>query len=169
MNKCYFSLMLGTFFLACFSMAHAAPAQSIPPGKKADIYELMKLDGQTKQAAEMYQEIFKTFKTSNPSVPATAWEEIKGETNTNPLLEDLAAIYDKYLSHEDVKNLIAFKKTSIEQRFSTVQTKMSQDMARTCCLWGQKLAVTIQKKLWDKNIDFDAYDNLDDYDSCDND
>lgn len=169
MNKSLLYFLIGTSLFCGTFYSYVAAAQSISPEKKADIYELMRLDGQTDHAKEMYKEIFKTFQSSNPSVPPSAWDDIKSTTNTELLLEDLATVYDKYLSDDDIKNLILFRRSSIGQRYSTVQNKMNQDTAKVCSIWGQKMAVIIQEKLWDKNIDFDAYDNLEDYDSCDND
>ncbi len=161
------SLILGLVLGHSFSSVLYAASHPVSPEKRASILELMQLEGQKENAIEMYQEIFTTFKTSNNNVPVEAWEEIKAETNTELLLESIEAIYDKYLSLEDIKNLITFRKSSIGQRFSRVQGAMTQEIAKACSLWGQKLAINIQKKLWDKNIEFDVYDTLDEYDSCD--
>jgi uncharacterized protein len=161
MNRIY--LVIALFFISS-NLAQKGvanePTIQLEEAKKANIRKLIILDEQKELTRQACEEIFSSIKKKSIGIPKKDWEDIVVDIEKKELLEELIPIYDKYLSHEDVKELLACTPLSEPQKVKFDQKKLKINV-----IWGHKLAMKIQQKLWDRNINFDIYDELDDYDA----
>lgn len=153
-----FVCLLVIVSLQLFATTDKAPIDS---AKRADILQLLMVNGQKEETKNATIEMFRTIKEVAPQVPSSVWDDIIAEMDIDALLEELVPIYDKYLSHDDIKELLKFKQSPIGQKIGDVQLKISQDSLKITAIWAQKIAMKVQQKIWDKNIDLDLDDDFD--------
>ena len=157
-----FSLVLTLFFSCLCLTVYANESEvQIDPAKRKIILELIEIEGQKELTREMLLEIMGS---TSKNIPKTTRTEILAEINLDALLEDLVSLYDKYLPIEELKELIVSKKQKNEQKPSLY----NQEKNKINKLWEHKLTLKIQEKLWDKNIDFDIYDEREDFNTTPN-
>lgn len=164
MNVIY--LIMGFIFstISIIGYADELP-KHIDEAKITDIKELIIDDEQKEFIKQTFEGIYKSLKGKSSQVPLKVWEDIMAEFDMDKLLDELIPIYDKYLSHHDIKELLACKNSKERQKDFKIKAKFCQKKLKISAIWGHKLVAKIQQKLWDKNINFDIYDELDDYDA----
>jgi uncharacterized protein len=145
-----YSLFLGVSFLAAQDQAPApAPATSdstvasasapkIDPAKAADIQRLIEVAGARQllidTMAKMQANIRPTLIKTLPSGPYREklinlfFERLQTKMSVQQFLDMAAAAYDKYLTDDDVKALIAFYQTPLGQKTLTVLPKMAAEL-----------------------------------------
>ena len=72
------------------------------------------------------------------------------EVNANELVELVIPIYGKYLTHNDVKQLIRFYKRPVGKKLIEVQPMIMQESMMIGQEWGLKIAEKVVKSLKDK-------------------
>ncbi len=126
----------------------AAPS-AIDPAKEADIRRLLELTGAkglVKQTMDSMEGSIKPLLAS--ALPPGEYRDklidlffAKFQSKANPkaLLDLAVPLYDKYLSHEEIKGLIQFYQTPLGQKTITVLPKLTGEMAELGKQWGQDL------------------------------
>jgi hypothetical protein len=145
-----FSLFLGVSSIAAQDQAPApAPASSdstaaavsapqIDPAKAADIQRLIDVAGTRKLLTEtmtsMQANIRPTLVQALPPGPYREklinlfFERLQTKMSIQQFLDMAVAAYDKYLTDDDVKALIAFYQTPLGQKTLTILPKMAADL-----------------------------------------
>ena len=145
-----FSLFLGVSSIAAQDQAPApAPATSdstaaavsapqIDPAKAADIQRLIEVAGTRKLLTEtmtsMQTNIRPTLVQALPPGPYREklinlfFERLQTKMSIQQFLDMAVAAYDKYLTDDDVKALIAFYQTPLGQKTLTILPKMAADL-----------------------------------------
>lgn len=158
------SLIIGVIlaFAILLYGGESCDTHQMPDNKKEDIKELIIIDGQKEHTQMAFDDILRSLKDKATQIPPSVWEEIRAEIDTQELYNELIPIYDKYLTHAEIKELLGNKES-----FNSKDSKYYQKKLKINVLWGHKIAMKIQQKLWDRNINFDLYDELEEYDaSC---
>lgn len=55
-------------------------------------------------------------------------------------------LYDKYYTHEDIKNLIKFFRSPVGKKYTAVSGAMMKDMIPIAQAWGQKNGAIMAEK-----------------------
>lgn len=129
--------------------ASAAVQAKIDPAKEADIRKLLELTG---AKALMVQNMSTMEQTIRPvitnSLPPGDYREklvdlflAKFHSKADPThMVDLAVpLYDKYLSHEEIKGLIQFYQTPLGQKSVSVLPKLTTELVRAGQEWGRQI------------------------------
>ncbi|MCP5046996.1 MAG: DUF2059 domain-containing protein [bacterium] len=124
--------------------------QSSSDAKRADIKRMVELSGAGKLGIQAMNQMVKVFKRSQPSVPDTFWKEFMAEVDPNELVEMVIPSYDKHLTHEEVKQLIAFYQSPIGKKLVSVQPQIMQESMVAGQKWGRELGMKVMKKLKEK-------------------
>jgi hypothetical protein len=61
--------------------------------------------------------------------------------------ERLVPIYDQYLTHEDIKGLVAFYESPLGAKLLSVMPQMSQESMLAGQTWGREFAETVRQRL----------------------
>ena len=77
---------------------------------------------------------------SSPDIPAKFWTEFSAGVNTKEILSLMIPIYDKYLSHNDIKAMIHFYQSPAGKRLITAQPKIAQESMMVGQQWGERIA-----------------------------
>jgi hypothetical protein len=115
--------------------------------KKQDIIKLLDVMDVKAQATQMIDLMLPSMQGMVPGAPAEFWTKFKAGVKMETFVEMLVPIYDKHLSHDDVKNLIKFYESPTGKKFIKVSPAMTQDAFLASQKWGEKLAQDIISEL----------------------
>ena len=127
----------------------AAPTED-KTAKLSDIRKLMNLTGGGDVGKQVVEQMLETFKQSNPDIPATFWDEFMKEIDANQLIELNVPIYDKHLTHEDIKGIIAFYESPVGKKFIEVLPKIVEESYAAGQQWGYGIGTKLRSKLEEK-------------------
>ena len=88
-----------------------------------------------------------------PIIPDAYWDELEQEiTKTAPaeLAIMIVPVYRKYLSQEELNEIIAFYKTPAGQKLATVSPQISAELLSVGQQWGLQLSQKVLKQLQEK-------------------
>ncbi len=115
--------------------------------KKDDIRRLLRLTGSGDLGKQVATQLLGTFKAQNPKVPQKFWDDFAKEIKAEDLIEMVVPIYDKHLSQEDIKAVIAFYETPTGKRFVKALPQLTQESMAAGQKWGMALAQKVVDKL----------------------
>ena len=156
--------ILGMAFAACvFCTPHvaqaqgAAPAQTIAPAFEQDIRRLLDVTGAQKLGEQLantfMQQFSQSIRASNPNIPPRAME-IAIDVTTKmfkerypALMPKLVAAYAKLLTHDEVRQMLAFYETPLGKRMIEVTPALSQAGAQAGAEWGQAMIPDLQAEM----------------------
>jgi len=152
MYKRVFTFCILFAFLAVVTLSGCVSEETDPKkaAKEADIKRLLDLTGSAKLGMQVMEQLIASFKRSMTQVPAKFWDEFLAEVDANELVKLTIPIYDKYLSHSDIKALITFFETPAGKRFIKAQPMILQESMAAGQKWGAKIAQKVMQKLEEK-------------------
>ena len=105
---------------------------------------------------ESYQvaikQMFTIFKQQYPSVEVEIWTDLEKEfskTSLNELTKMLAPVYSKYMSLEDLNELIKFYNTPTGKKYAKSTPLIMQESMQVGQQWGMKIGQDFEKKMKD--------------------
>lgn len=136
-------------------------AHGITPAKERDIEELLELMGNTSITEELANGLVTVVISQEreryPKMPKDVEYAISDvvynvvHEHSEYLNSKIIPIYDKYYTHEDIKNLIEFFKTKTGKKYGSVASPMAQEFIPIAQKWGEKIgpiaAERVAKKL----------------------
>ena len=69
------------------------------------------------------------------------------EVHTDELIDLIVPVYDRNLTHDDVKELIRFYQSPTGRKFVSVLPKITQESMVVGEKWGRELAMKVMAKL----------------------
>jgi uncharacterized protein len=133
---------------ATLSPQPSAPAK-IDPAKEADIRKLLDITG---AKALAMQSMDSTLKSIRPllvsNLPPGEYQEklidlflekFRSKANAQQLVDLIIPIYDKHLSHEEIKALIQFYETPLGKKTLSALPTIAQESREVGEKWGQAL------------------------------
>jgi hypothetical protein len=136
----------------------AAPLAAQPPepdnaeARRQDIRSLLELTGSAKLGIQVMSQMLDAFKKASPEVPEEFWAELMKEVDPESMISLIVPIYEKHLTHEDIKGLIAFYETPLGRKVTGVLPAIAQESMAAGQQWGMEIARKVQAKLeaWEK-------------------
>ncbi|HXU68970.1 MAG TPA: DUF2059 domain-containing protein [Polyangia bacterium] len=125
--------------------AEDAPKQETQ--KQKDIRKLLTITGSGELGQQVMGQMMANFKKSMPQVPEKFWSDFMKEVHTSELVDLIVPVYDRNLTHDDVKELIRFYETPTGRKFVTVLPKITQESMAVGEKWGRDLAMRVMVKL----------------------
>ena len=146
--------------LLCTLVGSSALADSPDTAKVGDIKRLVDMTGSAniaKQfAAVVSQQFFQTLKASKPEIPDRAITVMDRELMAlfseklaapGGLIDQVIPVYDKYFTHQEIKELIAFYETPTGKKAIVVLPKVVNEGIVIGQRWGQSLGPEIEKRV----------------------
>jgi hypothetical protein len=115
--------------------------------KQKDIRKLLKITGSGELGTQVMSQMVGNMKKAMPQVPEKFWGDFMKEVRTDELVDLIVPIYDRNLSHDDVKELIKFYESPTGKKFVSVLPKITQESMGVGEKWGRDLAERVIKKL----------------------
>ena len=139
--------ILAALALALLCAGPAMPQAAGSEAKRQDIRKLMELTGAAKVGQQIAAQMIPMFKQGNPQVPQKFWDDVMKEFDTKSMIDLIVPIYDKHLTHDDVKGLIAFYQSPLGRKMTSVMPQIAQESMQVGQQWGMQIAQRVQKRL----------------------
>lgn len=115
--------------------------------------KMFKVSGTEESYQAAIKQMFSMFKEQSPNVKATIWEEFENEflhTSINELVEMLAPVYKKYMTKEDLEEMITFYETPVGQKYAKSTPLIMRESMEVGQKWGARIGEEIGHKLKEK-------------------
>jgi uncharacterized protein len=115
--------------------------------KQKDIRKLLKITGSGELGTQVMSQMIGSMKKTMPQVPEKFWGDFMKEVHTDELVDLIVPVYDRNLTHDDVKELIRFYESPTGKKFVSVLPKITQESMVVGEKWGRELAMKVVNKL----------------------
>ena len=145
-------LILTLGLLSLFTgLAHAGSPGAETP-KQKDIRKLLMLTGSSELGKQVMTQMIGNMKGMLPNVPEKFWSDFMKDVKTEELIDLIVPIYDRNLSAEDIKALIAFYESPAGRRFVAVLPKITQESMTAGQEWGKALGMKVAARLQQQGL-----------------
>lgn len=111
--------------------------------KIKDIKRLLELTGAADMGIQALGSSMQGLRNSNPNIPEEFFTEFQKQFNAELIVTNIAPIYDKHFTHEEIKELLKFYQTPLGKKtISTMPKIMEESMAM-----GQELGKQVAEKV----------------------
>lgn len=134
-------------FLVLFSFSGYSQASN---DYENTLKEMFAVSGSEQAYHAAIKQIFNMSKQQYPSIDEEIWDELETEftkTSINELTEMLVPVYSKYLTKQDLEDLITFYNTPVGKKFAKNTPHIMTESMQVGQQWGMKIAQDFQKKL----------------------
>lgn len=122
--------------------------QQAPTGKTKDVITLLNISGLRKALIQTNYECLAYARKEFPSVPEATWKQLEKEIDVNyHILQHQVPIISKYLSHDDVRELIRFSQTPTGRRFLAVYPQMRSELFNSGFANGRQAALQMIQRI----------------------
>jgi hypothetical protein len=115
--------------------------------KNDDILTLLRISGTEKLAEQIMSALIPQFQQLIPDIPNVFWVSFRDKLNIDDLLYACIPIYNKYYTHDEIKQLIAFYESPLGRKLVEVTPLLTQDAMVIGQNWGEKLGQDIVNEL----------------------
>jgi len=115
--------------------------------KNDDILKLLKVSGSDKLADQMMDAIIPQFQQLVPGIPDAFWVKFREKLNMDDFINACIPAYDKYYTHDEIKQLIKFYESPLGRRMVEVTPLLTQETIAIGQKWGEKLGQDIVNEL----------------------
>ncbi|MGC8928325.1 MAG: DUF2059 domain-containing protein [Myxococcota bacterium] len=144
----FFAISLSVTFL--FSAGINVGANKPDSQKVSDIRRLLELTGSGNLGMQVMKNMINSYKQMMPDVPQSFWDSFIQEVNADSLVELIIPIYDKYLSHEEVKDIIKFYESPSGKKLIKVLPSITEESMEAGRNWGKEISNKLIKRLQDE-------------------
>lgn len=130
--------------LCLLALAHPLQAQE-GNTKEQDIRRLLVLTGSDKLADQIMDQMMVALDTDGGD--KGFWEGFRAEIDSEELMRMVIPIYDKHLTHEEIKGLIAFYQTPLGAKLIEKLPAIAQDSMLVGMKWGEEIAQKAMAKM----------------------
>ena len=132
------------------------PAQSkTAPDKQeklANIGRMIKIEGTAENIMASLPKIVDLVKMSKPEVPDELWKEFLAEFTEDYFIDLLVPIYDKYLTNQEVMDIIAFNESPSGRKLLDISPKIEQQILEASQGSLKLISQKILKKFEEESI-----------------
>ncbi len=122
-----------------------------------DIQTLIKLTGGAdKMAKQMMEQTVLVAKQSGLKIPDDFWKEFLTDTENDTLIKKMIPIYNKYFTHEQIREIIKFYQSPGGKKLIEVMPDVTRESWGVVGEWWQKISERVQQKLFQEGYLDDA-------------
>ena len=138
------TILAGLAVLCLLALAHPLQAQE-GNTKEQDIRRLLVLTGSDKLAEQIMDQMMTTLDADGED--KKFWDDFRAEIDSEELVRMTIPIYDKHLTHEEIKGLIAFYQTPLGAKLIEKLPAIAQDSMAIGMEWGGEIAEKAMAKM----------------------
>jgi len=120
---------------------------------RSSLKQMLQLSGAEGAYKGVISQMITLFKQQQPSVPAAFWDELSLEMNKmaiDQIVDLILPVYQKHLTEEDIKGVIAFYKTAAGQKFASKTPVITQESMAAGQVWGKTVGENVIRRLREK-------------------
>ncbi|MBN2348805.1 MAG: DUF2059 domain-containing protein [Bacteroidales bacterium] len=117
--------------------------------------KMLSISGTEASFETAISQMFQMYKQQQTDVPADIWDEFEQEflrTSLDDLVEMFTPVYKKYLTIEDLKQIIKFYQTPAGKKYAEKTPLIMQESMEVGQQWGMKVGEKFQKKLEERGF-----------------
>lgn len=142
------SLVVSAMFVVCTGTVSPSWAQAeLTSQKRADIQKLMDLTGAGNIGVQAADQLIANMKTALPQVKDAFWVEFRKELSAEELIKLIIPLYDKHLTHPEIKELIKFYETPVGKKMIAVMPAITAESMQAGQQWGMDIAMRAKRKI----------------------
>jgi len=132
-------------------------AEELTAEKRADIQKLLQVTGAgalgKQMAAASAVQVAQVIKKARPDIPQRVLDVLPGEiehvfeANMASFLEIMIAVYHKYYTDKEIKELLRFYSTDLGVKTIQVMPALMNDSMQLGQQWGESLGPAIEKRI----------------------
>lgn len=126
---------------------HVSFSQTQPKEPVFQLLDAMKISTNMNQMVDVLRKN-PMFASSN--VPDEFWEEFKAEMSSDELMKEIAAVYSKYYSEEEMMDLIQFYNSPIGQKTLEITPALTGETMQIGQRYGMQVIQKISEKMKEK-------------------
>lgn len=146
MKRLFFIL---AFVLGTWGITHAQTAQ-VSNEYTAAVQKMLEVSNGLDAAQQIMTQLFAVFKSQLSEVPAETWDRLQKEMSASmekDFVGMLVPIYQKYLTLEDMKAIIAFYESPAGKKLAASQTGIATESFQVGQKWGEQIGLKVQEQL----------------------
>ncbi len=147
------TILAGLAVLCLLALAHPLQAQE-GNTKEQDIRKLLVLTGSDKLAEQIMDQMMSTLDAEGED--KKFWDDFRAGIDPEELIRMTIPIYDKHLTHEEIKGLIAFYQTPLGAKLIEKLPAIAQDSMVVGMEWGEKVATKAMAKMEERRAKEEA-------------
>lgn len=131
-----------------------AAAVQVEPDKAAAIRELLRVTGASELMVTSIEASMPLQRAANPEIPDVFWEEFAARLrgDVDRFIELLVPLYDRHLTLDEIRQLIAFYESPLGRRLVEVQPLLAQESMVAGQEWGGRLSMEVAADLARRGI-----------------
>ena len=139
---------------AALAQQGAAAAAQVEPEKAAAIRQLLRVTRATELMVTSIETSLPAQKAANPRIPEAFWEEFTARlrADVDGFIELLVPLYDKYLTLDEIRQLIEFYESPLGRRLVEVQPTLAAESMLAGQQWGARLGQEVAADLAARGI-----------------
>lgn len=133
-----------------FAAAPSVSAQAPSNEYKATLEKMLEVSGSMASAKAMVPQMISMLKQQSPSVSASFWDGFQKKWEgkfAGRLAELYAPIYQKYLTLDDLKKIVAFYESPVGKKLGTSTPAMMAEGMQMGQKLGMEIATELQQEL----------------------
>ncbi len=107
----------------------------------------MVLTGAGELAVQVMNQMINSYKTAKPEIPEKIWQDVMKEIKVDELNNLVIPIYDKYLAHDEIKEMIKFYESPLGKKLISIMPRIAQESMLVGQQWGRELGTKVGRKL----------------------
>ncbi len=115
--------------------------------KLTDIRKLMVITGSGELGIQVLKNMVESYKKMMPQIPSSFWDGFIAEVDANSLTELIVPIYDKYLTHDEIKDIIKFYESPSGRKLVKVLPNITDESMAVGREWGKEIGNRLIQKL----------------------
>ena len=145
------TLFMAAALCALALCAQGVSAQTADAAKAKDIRRLMEVTHAIASGLSGVREGIVTARKTMPQMPERFWQELEKEAEkefrSESFLSEMAAVYDRHLTGEDIKALIAFYETPVGQKAVKVLPQVLSEAGEIGGRRGEQMGLRVAERL----------------------
>ncbi len=104
-----------------------------------DIMKFLEVNGSSESYDMIYDQLVTQYKMMKPDVPQDFWDSAKKDVfdkEIESLNKQLIPIYQKYFTHDDIKQLIEFYTSGIGKKLTSGSLKVAEETTQISQPWA---------------------------------
>ena len=115
--------------------------------KEEDILKFLELSNSENLSVQIFNALMPQMKALAPEVPEAFWELMMEKLDMNGLIHAYIPVYDKYYTHDEIKELIRFYESPLGRKMVEITPQMMEETMLIGQKWGEKLGLEIIMEL----------------------
>ena len=115
--------------------------------KNDDILRLLRISGTSEIAVQTMEAMIPQFQQLVPDIPDIFWVKFRENLNIDDLLIACIPTYDRYFTHDEIRQLIIFHESPLGRRLAEVTPLLNQEVMIIGQRWGEQLGQNIVYEL----------------------